>query len=369
MPKVVISGYYGFDNWGDEAILETASTGLTSTIPDLEITVLSGNPSKTTARYGLSAVSRTNPLHILRAIKAADMFISGGGSLLQDVTSSRSLWYYLGIIKAAVQRGKKVMLYANGIGPITRPVNRAITRRVLDRVSLITVRGPSSLESLRELGVTRPKIVETADTAFAVEPAPLGRVSAICAEEGLPDLTNPGTRPFVGIVVRPWHGTGRLETMIARAADYIVEKLDYSILFLPVHQDLDFPVLERTRRTMRNESYVLKGTYSAVDIVGVLANLRWVLSMRLHPLIFAAVGGVPAIGLVYDPKVEEFLSQTEQVSLGPVEKVGGEDILLGINEVEEDYEARVARLSGVVKEFRRKAQLNNILAAELLLGK
>jgi len=161
----------------------------------------------------------------------------------------------------------------------------------------------------------------------------------------------------------------RLEGMMARAADYIVDKLGYGILLLPVHRDVDFPVLERVRTTMKNKSHVLRDFYSAAETVGLIGNLRWVLSMRLHPLIFAAVGGVPAIGLVYDPKVEEFLSQAEQVSVGPVEEVTLEDVLLGITEMERDYAGHVARLDAIVSGLKRKAQQNNELAAELLAGR
>ncbi len=369
MPKVVISGYYGFDNWGDEAILETAVAGLRNAVPGVEITVLSSRPEVTAVRHDIRAVKRTDPRRILREIHTCDMLISGGGSLLQDVTSSRSLWYYLAIILAAVRRGKKVMLYANGIGPIDRPLNRLITRWVLDQVSLITVRGPSSREFLAELGVTRPRIVETADTAFAVDPAPPASVAAICREEGLPDLTKADRPPFVGIVVRPWRQTDRLGPAVARAADYIAGKLGYGVVFLPVHRDLDLDAAQRVQGLMKHPSHLVRNFYAARETVALLGHFRWVLSMRLHPLIFAAVGGVPGIGLVYDPKVDEFLAQTGQVSVGPVEKAQTEDILLAINDVEADYDARAARLKEAVAELRRRARMNNELAAELLTGR
>lgn len=366
MPSVVISGYYGFDNWGDEAILEAAAAGLKAAVPGLEITVISNAPAKTTARHGLRAVGRGNVPGIIREIRRTDMLLSGGGSLLQDVTSTRSLWYYLGVIQIAQHFGKKTMIYANGVGPINRPYNRARTRAVLNRVSLITVRGPSSKRFLREIGVTVPRVIETADGAFALEPAPPSRVARVCAAENLPDLAASGGRPFVGLAVRPWPGTETLARTVARAADYIGEKLGYGVLFLPVHRDIDLPVIEYVRSLMRTPSHVLEKTYSAAEIVGLLGRLKWVLSMRLHPLVFAAIGGVPAVGLVYDPKVEDFLDQSGQVSVGPVEKVTLEDILLGLTELEKNYDERVSRLRQLVSDFRARARLNNELAAELL---
>jgi len=366
VPKIVLSGYYGFDNWGDEAILETASKGLSASIPGANITVLSSNPATTRARYGLRSVSRTDLRAVISELRTTDMLVSGGGSLLQDVTSSRSLWYYLAIIWAAQFYGRKVMLYANGVGPIRRSFNRAITRHVLNKVPLITVRGPSSRDYLQELGVTRPRVVETADTAFSIVPAAPERVRDICRAEKLPDLTNAKGKQYVGVVVRPWPGAGALQATMARTADYIVETLGYGVVFLPVHRSADLPVVQGIMAAMKNRSHILREFYSAAETVALIAHLRWVLSMRLHPLIFAAVGGVPAIGLVYDPKVEEFLSQAQQVSVGPVETATQEDVLLGVTEMERDYSGRVARLEAVVTELRRKAQLNNELAAELI---
>ncbi|RJQ08304.1 MAG: polysaccharide pyruvyl transferase CsaB [Bacillota bacterium] len=366
MPSVVISGYYGFDNWGDEAILEAAATGLAGAVPGVEITVLSHDPAATLARHGLHAVNRSDPAAVWRAIRRSDMLVSGGGSLLQDVTSTRSLWYYLGVILMAQHLGKKVMLYANGVGPINRRLNRSLARLVLDRVPLITVRGPSSERLLRELGVTAPRVVVTADSAFAIEPAPLERVAAICEAEGLPDIGDHRQGRVVGVAVRPWRGSRNIERVVARAADYISGKLGYRVLFLPVHRRVDLAAVEAVRAEMQQPSYLLQGSYSAADTVGLLSRLRWILSMRLHPLIFAAVGGVPAVGLVYDPKVHEFLAEAEQVSVGPVERTTLEDILLGITEVEKDYSNRVVRLGQVVARFRERARLNNTLAAELL---
>lgn len=368
MPKVVISGYYGFGNWGDEAILESAASGLTKAIRGLEVVVLSHDPRRTLARHGLRAVHRTNPAAVLRELRSADLLVSGGGSILQDVTSSRSLWYYLAVICLAQRLGTRVMLYANGLGPINRSCNRLLSRWVLDRVSLITVRGPSSKEFLDELGVKRPRVVVTADSAFSIRSAPPEKVTSICAKEKLPDLADPRKGPFVGIAVRPWRGSENLEGAIARAADYVVEELGYSVVFLPVHRDLDLPTIERVRAAMSGRSHILRGSYAAEETVGLFGRFRWVLSMRLHPLIFAAVAGVPALGLVYDPKVQEFLTQTQQEPVGPVERATLEDILLAITRLEADYARRGKLLNRVVEELREKAALNNTLAADLLRG-
>ena len=139
MYNILISGYYGFDNIGDESILRTLVTSLRERIPDCSLTVLSHDPAATREKYGVEAVERMSPLAIARAVRRCDMLISGGGSLLQDVTSSKSLHYYLAIIRFAQLLGKKVFIYSQGIGPIEKDADRRATARALRRADGIVV--------------------------------------------------------------------------------------------------------------------------------------------------------------------------------------------------------------------------------------
>ena len=144
MVNILISGYYGFDNIGDESILRTLVSSLREHIPDCSLTVLSHNPASTREKYGVEAVERMSPMAILRAVKKCDMLISGGGSLLQDVTSSKSLHYYLSIIRCAQFFRKKVFIYSQGIGPIDRPGNRRAAAKARKKAD-----GPLCKEAVR----------------------------------------------------------------------------------------------------------------------------------------------------------------------------------------------------------------------------
>ncbi|NLL81384.1 MAG: polysaccharide pyruvyl transferase CsaB, partial [Tissierellia bacterium] len=134
MKSILMSGYYGFDNSGDDAILKAIVKDLREIDKDLDITVLSNNPKKTEDMYPVKAVNRFNFRDVVFSIKKCSLFISGGGSLLQDVTSTRSLLYYLTVMSLAKIMNKKVMVYANGIGPINKKTNRMITKKVLNKV-------------------------------------------------------------------------------------------------------------------------------------------------------------------------------------------------------------------------------------------
>src|SRR3972149_5628320 len=140
------------------------------------------------------------PLAIWQALAGARALISGGGSLVQDVTSVRSALYYLSTMRAAQARGVPVAAIGQGIGPLRRPWLRAMTRSVFQRAAVISVRDGASAETLSAMGVTRP-IHQGADLAFLMAPAPQDRVRALLARSGL-DAS--GLR--IGLAVRDWPG-------------------------------------------------------------------------------------------------------------------------------------------------------------------
>ncbi len=155
--KVVISGYFGFDNAGDEAILEAMLAELRALRPDVRPVVLSGDPPATEARFDVEAVPRLSVPAVLRALRGASLFISGGGSLLQDATGWGSVPYYAGLMRLAGHMGVPVFVYAQGIGPLRRRPLRALAQRALVAAAEITVRDRQSYETLRKMGVPEDK--------------------------------------------------------------------------------------------------------------------------------------------------------------------------------------------------------------------
>ena len=89
---VVICGAYGLGNVGDEAILKAILREVREFAPGEPITVLSRDSAQTAARHGIQAIHMFNLPGMLRAMSRAKLYLNGGGSLMQDVTSSRSLW-------------------------------------------------------------------------------------------------------------------------------------------------------------------------------------------------------------------------------------------------------------------------------------
>ena len=169
MYNILISGYYGFNNIGDESILRTVIDNLREKLPDVEITVLSQSPARTAEKYAVKAAQRMNLWDIFRSVWRCDMLLSGGGSLLQDATSSRSILYYLFILRLAQLLGKRTFIYSQGIGPINAPRNRRLTASVLRRADGIVVRDSKSRDLLLELGVPDLLIHVTADPVIRVK--------------------------------------------------------------------------------------------------------------------------------------------------------------------------------------------------------
>ena len=145
MTKYIVSGYIGFDNFGDEAIAKVLVDRLKHEGAE-KITLISSNPEKTAKLYGVEACPM---LKFFDSIKNSDVLVSGGGSLLQDVTSFKSLLYYLGVIYTAIILGKKVEIYSQGIGPINSGLGRMLTRFALKQAHKISVRDKKSQELLK----------------------------------------------------------------------------------------------------------------------------------------------------------------------------------------------------------------------------
>ena len=186
MYKILISGYYGFNNIGDESILRTVIDNLREKLEDIDITVLSQDPAQTSEKYGVKAARRMSLWDILRCVWRCDLLLSGGGSLLQDATSGRSILYYLFILRLAQLLGKETFIYSQGIGPISDPRNRRLAARVLRRTSGIVVRDVKSRDLLLEIGVPDYLIHVTADPVIRVKKADPALGLEILEREGCP---------------------------------------------------------------------------------------------------------------------------------------------------------------------------------------
>ena len=301
---VVICGAYGMGNSGDEAILDAIVAEMRAIDPLMPLTVMTRDPAGASARLGLTAVHTFNFPRFLAVMRRRALYINGGGSLIQDVTSRRSLWYYLFTLRAAKRLGYKVMMYGCGIGPVKRPGGVERTRRVLNScVDAITLREPDSIEELARFGVTKPEIILASDPALTLPSAP--------AEEVDTALEAAGAAPegkYICFALRLWPGFGEKAGVFAAAARHAHEAYGLTPVFLPINHLDDGQAAALVAEKLGDTPHVLlPGPMSSALVIGLMSRMQVVVSMRLHGLIFAAGQGVPLIGVSYDPKVTAFL--------------------------------------------------------------
>nr|WP_325229584.1 polysaccharide pyruvyl transferase CsaB [uncultured Oscillibacter sp.] len=301
---VVICGAYGRGNAGDDAILEAILGEMRSIDPDMPVTVISKDPRSTRLSCRVRSVGQVNLPGWLGAMKRARLYINGGGSLIQDVTSRRSLWFYLMNIRAAKWAGCKVQMYGCGIGPVTRFKHRKLAAKTLNRnVDVITLREPDSLEELKSMGVDKPEIQLTADPALTLAPAAAEKTDSVLLRAGIPPRGK-----YLCFALRPWPGFQEKAPLFGAAARYAWERYGLTPVFTAVEKGQDpAAAREAAKHLGDTPHYFLDDAGTAGTIIGALSRMEAVVSMRLHALIFAAGQGIPLAGVVYDPKVSSFL--------------------------------------------------------------
>lgn len=306
--RVVICGAYGRGNAGDDAILLAILTELRSIDPDLSFQVFSRSPMDTRRTYRVNAFYTFNGFQAIRYFRKAKFFINGGGSLMQDVTSNRSLWFYLWTLAAAKKHHCPVIMYGCGIGPIQKDGNRRRAAKVMNKyVDSITLRDPDSRKELEVLGVTKPAIALSADTTVSLPAASPEVIDGILNSRGIP-----ADGKYVGFILRPWPGFEARVQDLAAAADYVYETYGLTPVFFPIEPRLDIAAAQRVAQKMTAPHHVLTEAFTAAQTIGILSRMQVVVSMRLHGLIFSASQGVPLVGIVYDQKVSSFLSYIGQ---------------------------------------------------------
>ncbi len=290
--KVLISGYYGFGNFGDEAILDVLIKKLKQF--QFNIKVFSSNPLKTEKNYKVNCANSFNFLQIKNEIKNCDLLISGGGNLLQDVTSFKSLMYYLYVIRTALSLKKKVIIFAQGIGPVHNKFGRFLLKRTLKRCDLVTVRDEKSLFLLRGWGI---------------------KCELVC--DPLFDLSLIGTSSEnkVGVQLRSFKTL--TDNLLNKLAEQIINDFsDKKIEIFSFQDSLDldvcrkFELMLKTKNSSINTEVIYGKTQK--EIIDRISKLDYMIAMRFHANLIALKYGIKTLAICYDEKVEK-LAQDAQI--------------------------------------------------------
>jgi polysaccharide pyruvyl transferase CsaB len=287
MQPVLLCGYYGEHNLGDDALLQALLSQLPASLTPL---VTAFDQAEVQRVHGVETVQRRSFRAVLAALGRSRALVLGGGSLLQDATSLRSLLYYAALITAARLQGKPVLLWAQGLGPLRRRRSRALVRGLLPLVSGITWRDPTSAGLSRELGVPASYGSDAVWSLPRQHWLGMGGPIVVCWRP-TPQLVGSAWLPYLS------------------ALEQLAERVDRQVIWLPFHRDQDTPLLEQLTaqglvgHTLLRRSRVVQAL-SPAEAMALFRGASLVLAMRLHALILAAISGSAVSALSYDPKVQ-----------------------------------------------------------------
>ncbi len=363
--RIAISGYYGFNNSGDEAVLQSIllaleSEGQTQGV-QVEPVVLSANPEWTEKTYGVRAVHRMKLGAVVSELRQCDALISGGGSLLQDATGSLTIPYYLGILQIAQWLRKPTFIYAQGIGPVYRRMYDPFIRTIFKKCNYISVRDRESADLLMRMGIPGERVDIVPDPVMGLSL----KSTFIRAVKDVEEV------PIIGISVRFWNKNREELTALAESLREIRKKRDVILRFLPFHlpsdeeasryvMDLLSSDQDAGAGNLRDRLQLIGGITHPQDMLAEVATCDVLIGMRLHSLIYAASQSVPLLGISYDPKINQFLNRLEMdasayTSLDGLEFNSGlvENELLGL--LENTAEWRLQK-SQSIERLRQEAQ-------------
>lgn len=279
--KVLISGYYGFDNFGDEVILSI----LLDKLKDCNVTVMTANPRKTFDTYGVHTIQTFSYEHVMRELARCDVLISGGGSLLQNATSNASLLFYTMIIRFALMMQKEVVIFAQGIGPIKGFWANFITKGVLKKCKYISVRDEKSKQLLDKWKIKSNLVC---DPVFSLE------------------ADNPERTSRIGIQLRKY------DTLTDELFDNIIKQIrkrffNREIELLCLQDEVDAGIsqvfINKLKAVEPNIKVRLLGGLNNKQIIQRISQYDMLIAMRYHACLIGAKYGVKTLALAYDPKV------------------------------------------------------------------
>ncbi|MEL6137789.1 MAG: polysaccharide pyruvyl transferase CsaB [Cyanobacteria bacterium J06628_6] len=290
--RAVLCGYYGMGNGGDEALLATLLQMLPRSVTPV---VLSGNPDETAQRYGVETVPRKSLWAVVRALGSAQVFIWGGGSLMQDASSAVNPLYYGGLMKLAQWMGLHTLAWAQGIGPLNRKTSQWITRQALRRCGGISVRDGRSAQLL---------------TGWAVgcwlAPDPVWALESV-AVPGLADL--PAPRVAVALRPHPNLTPDRLDRLARALADF-QQATRTCILLVPFQPVKDGAIATRLAAHLTGPYKILTLT-DPRQLKGLFRGIEMTIGMRFHALVMSAAEGCRSFALSYDPKVSQLMQDAD----------------------------------------------------------
>ncbi len=350
LKRFFIIGYYGSSNLGDELLLSCTKNLILKGVPDAELMALTYNVKGTESIQGIKGVSRNHYREILKAIRKSDVIVGGGGSMLQNVTSNRSLMYYLTLILISKCFGKKILLLGNGIGPIQGSFWKWLTAGFLKRIDHVVVRDEEAYQTLIQMGV-KENVKLGSDLVFTYE--------TLSKQERNPKQ--------VALNVRPWKNE---EAFLKVFEAFVLELLEqgYKVIFVPFQKGFDDKILHVLKERINRDEIEILPCEPAENIISCIASSKVFIGMRLHSLILSTLVETPFIGVSYDPKVNAFASAMNQAQIENLDQLSLDRLRAEFQEVIENEASYLTNLGKGKEAATSLAEVNYTALKHLIQG-
>ncbi len=354
---VMLCGYYGRRNLGDDMSLCALSNNLARVCGVKKKIILTTDAKATPIDNNTVCIHRFNLLKIFRYMKKTRMFILGSGSILQDSTSSRSMFYYLYILSKAIKKCQRTMLYSNGVGPITRARYKERTCELLNRVMRTVVRDRQSYDFLTSIGVDESRIALAADETFTFDKSAVEKSYPLEA-----------SKKYLGINLKYYNTSDEFLSQFAEFIDTVAKNYKLTPILLPVHYGQDMPALKRLSAKLSCQHILISGKLEHEKTLSILSQCEVSVLERLHSMIFSSIFEKPFIAIDYDPKVKSLCKE-----------LGCDDLIIPLDQFEkqsavnkfdmlwQNRDEITRKLSEVVEQKRVMAAVN-VQTADYLLN-
>ncbi len=360
--RILLSGYFGFDNVGDEAILEAECTQLRKLDPSLELSALIDNKARAEELH-LKAYKRKSIWQIYKAISECDLLISGGGGLFQDSTGIGSVMYYGAILTMAAILNKPSFIFSQGFGPIRTDLGKFIAQQLLPFANKASFRDEESLQEFKKFA-PRVEAVLTADPAFLLQ--------AESEQKSLEALEKCGVAsvkaPIVVVALRSWFElelASKAEAFNKWLSSFSEEERPH-LLVLPLQYWYDEGISRRFTSLIKYPC-TMAPQLNVSEMVSLLAAkpVEMVVAMRLHAIILASSSAKPTLGIAYDPKVSRICQLCEAPCL-PLEKLSVEDLSENLSKTWQHREELGKKIGQNASALRQKALQAFNIALEMI---
>jgi polysaccharide pyruvyl transferase CsaB len=343
--KITLAGYFGCKNLGDEAILQSIVAQIKKHDENHRITVLTSSPKKTKENYNVNTLNRKKISNIIAAIQYSNLVVFAGGSIFQDITSIRSLLFYLLHIIIAKFLNKRIILYSQGITPFKHFISKLLFKNIAIFADRITVRDRASLEYLNKIGFQKTVYISL-DSALELVPLKIER-----------KYNN-----TIALNLRPLHHLKKKSIPyyeITAALTTLIKKKKKKILYLPMHPD-DLEIGIKLQMLVGEQHFkIAPKTNLPSELLSHIEQCDMLIGMRLHSLVFASVCSVPFIGINYDVKVNSFIDEFDQLKIN-LNEVTKEKILNSYENVTKNKTKYVLKIKNTLNNFQKMSEGNKL---------